>query len=286
MKSYSPPSYFSSAAQFYPDSTGQIGTFIKSPMAQTLVTLDYSQILTSGITIKKVSYVLDVQTTPLLVISNSNITTTLLNFIISGGWSGIVYNLTVQATLSNSAVRTDVLTIEVMGDNCMGYDPCRPVGRAIVPCSIPTSYQQAILSSDCSSYKSGCITYYICDAPPVNPNVMDQWYNTTDHTVQEYLTDGVTFWWQPFQVAVASQSFSLYYLATNNQNLFHTTTPDINGKSFVFNATMTVWASVNGVRLVPVSDFTVDPVKSTVKMLRNIPLNDVVMIDILVPPSP
>jgi hypothetical protein len=298
MRSYSAPTNFSNAAQFYPDATGELGGFTKSPMAQTLVTLDYANMVVGGNYIIKVAYILDVQTTPLLIISNSTIINTasdnLMTFIISGGWSGITYNLSVQTTWFNGEVRTHVLQIEVMG-NDMRYDPCFPQSRAIVPCSIPKSYQQAILSSDCSSYKSACITYYICDTPPVNPNVMDQWYNTVNHTVQEYLTDGVTFWWQPFQVAVASQAFSLYYIATAGQVTFVTTTPDMNGKSAIIADGDFVNAYVNGVRLAPetaANNFGGDygylsaSQGSVVGFKRAIPAGYVVMIDIVKPPTP
>jgi hypothetical protein len=284
MRSYSAPTNFSNAAQFYPDNTGQVGGFTKSPMAQTLVTLDYSQSLATGVTITKVAYVLDIQTTPLLIISNSNISVNLLTFIISGGWSGITYNLTVQSTLSDTTVRTDVLQIEVMGDD-MRYDPCFPQSRAIVPCNIPKSYQQAFLSSSCGSYKSACITYYICDTAPVNPNVMDQWYNSVNHTVQEYLTDGMTFWWQPFFVDVKYAQSSLYYLSTANQTNFVTTAPDLRGNAGIINIGNVVQAYVNGVRLVPVQDFTVNQLTSTVTMLRPIPVSNIVMIDILAAPG-
>jgi hypothetical protein len=288
MKGYRVPTNFSNAAQFYPDNSGELGGFAKAPVAQTLVTLDYTQALsfTPGVTIKKVAYILDVQTTPLLIISNSAIAGALLTFILSGGWGGITYNLTVQATLSDNTVRTDVLQIEVMGDDCMGYDSCRPVGRAIRPAPIPDSYNQALLSGQCSSYKSGCITYFICDTPPTTPRVLDQWFNTTNHTVQEYLTDGVNFWWQPFYVDVKYAASSLYYQANANQNSFYTLAPDMNGKSGMINATNVVQAYVNGVRLVPGSDFTVNQQASTVTFARPIPLDDIVMIDILAAPNP
>jgi hypothetical protein len=285
MKSFSAPTNFSNAAQFYPDNTGQIGTFSKSPIAQTLLTLDYSQSM-PGIAITKVSYVLDVQTTPLLVISNSVITSQLLTFIVSGGWSGVTYGLTIQASLSNATLRTDVLEIEILGDDCMRYDPCcPPMGKPICPPSpIPKAYQQAIMSTSCSSYKSSCITYYICDTAPVNPNVMDQWYNTANHAIWEYLTDGVNFWWQPFSVNVKYAAASLYYQATAGQTLFYTFFPDMQGKSAVMNLNDVVQVYVNGVRLVPTSDYTVDQFNSGVTLLRPIPVTDIVMIDILAAP--
>jgi hypothetical protein len=284
MKPFSAPVNFSNAAYFYLDNSGQIGTFSKSPIAQTLITLDYSQSITSNATISKAAYILDVQSTPMLVISNSVGTAQQLTFILSGGWAGLTYNLTVQAHLSDGSTRTDDLTIEILGDDCMRYDPCcPPMGRPLsVPSRIPKAFQQAAMSTNCSVYKSACISYYICDTAPVNPNVMDQWYNTINHGIYEYLTDGVNFWWQPFFVNVKYAVASLYYQATAGQTVFNTMTPDLLGNSGVINPTDFVQAYVNGVRLVPTTDFTfVSP--STVTLLRPIPSTDVVMIDILAP---
>jgi hypothetical protein len=288
MKSWSVPTNFSNAALFFPDDTGEIGGFNKSPMAQTLVTLDYTQVLAAaGTTIDKVAFILDKQTTPLLVISNSVISGTVLTFIISGGWSGLTYGLTVQSTLSDTTVRTDVLQIEIMGDDCMRHDPCYPGGKPIcAPSPIPKSFQQAIMNTSCSWYGSSCVRYYICDMAPANPNVLDQWYNTTNHLIQEYLTDGVNFWWQPFFVDVKYAASSLYYLSAQNQTAFITTTPDINNKSGIINVGNVVQVYVNGVRLVPNQDFGVNQATSTVVVMRPIPANDVVMIDILAAPTP
>jgi hypothetical protein len=284
MKSFSAPVNFSNAAQFYPDSTGKIGTFLKSPAAQTLMTLDYSHNLATGVTVTKVAYILDVQSTPLLIISNSVTTAQMLTFILSGGWAGLTYDLTIQATLSTGGVRTDVLTIEIVGDDCMKYDPCcLPMGKPLsAPSRIPKTFQQAAMSSDCSVYKSSCISYYICASAPVNPNVMDQWYNTINHGIYEYLTDGVNFWWQPFFVNVKYAVASLYYQARAGQTVFSTLAPDMLGNSGVINPTDFVQAYVNGVRLVPTTDFTFAG-PSTVTLLRPIPATDIVMIDILAP---
>jgi hypothetical protein len=78
---------------------------------------------------------------------------------------------------------------------------------------------------------------------------------------------------------------SLYYLASANQTVFPLSTVDRNGKTFAFNQTSPegVQALVNGVRLEPTFDFTVDTVGSSITFLRPLTLNALVIFDLLTP---
>ena len=80
---------------------------------------------------------------------------------------------------------------------------------------------------------------------------------------------------------------SLYYLASAGQTVFSLGTADRNGKTFAFNqnAPEGVQAYVNGVRLEPVYDFTVDTVGSSITFLRGLTLNSIVTFDLLTPAS-
>ncbi len=80
---------------------------------------------------------------------------------------------------------------------------------------------------------------------------------------------------------------SLYYLSAAGQTVFPLATTDRNGKTFAFNQTSPegVQAFVNGVRLEPVYDFTVDTVASTITFLRPLTLNALAIFDILTPTS-
>jgi hypothetical protein len=78
---------------------------------------------------------------------------------------------------------------------------------------------------------------------------------------------------------------SLYYLSAAGQTVFPLGTVDRNGKTFAFNQTMPegLQALVNGVRLEPTNDFTIDIVGSTVTFLRGLTLNSIVTFDLLTP---
>ena len=76
---------------------------------------------------------------------------------------------------------------------------------------------------------------------------------------------------------------SLYYLSAANQTVFPLGTADRNGKTFAFNQTNPegVQAYVNGVRLEPTYDFTIDTVGSSITFLRGLTLNSIVTFDLL-----
>jgi hypothetical protein len=83
----------------------------------------------------------------------------------------------------------------------------------------------------------------------------------------------------------AATAASLYYLSAANQTVFPLSVADRNGKSFAFNqaSPQGLAAYVNGVRLEPTFDFTVDTVASSVTFLRPLTLNSIVAFDLLVP---
>jgi hypothetical protein len=91
-------------------------------------------------------------------------------------------------------------------------------------------------------------------------------------------------WVQAYAPGKATTS-SLYYLAAAGQTVFPFATPDRAGKTFAFNqaAPEGLQAWVNGVRLEPTFDFTVDTVASSVTFLRALTLNAVVAFDLLTP---
>ena len=83
----------------------------------------------------------------------------------------------------------------------------------------------------------------------------------------------------------AAATQSLYYLAAAGQTVFPLTVPDRNGQTFGFNQTSPegLEAFVNGVRVEPVFDFTLDVPSSTVTFLRPLTLNTLVIFDLLTP---
>ena len=85
----------------------------------------------------------------------------------------------------------------------------------------------------------------------------------------------------------AAATQSLYYLATAGQTVFTMLVPDRNGQTFGFNAANPegLETFVNGVRVEPTFDFTLDIPSSTVTFLRPLSLNSLVIFDLLAPRS-
>jgi hypothetical protein len=80
---------------------------------------------------------------------------------------------------------------------------------------------------------------------------------------------------------------SLYYTASAGQTVFPLGTTDNNGKTFAFNQTAPegLQALVNGVRVEPTVDFTVNTATSTVTFLRGLTLGSATIFDVLAPAS-
>ena len=80
---------------------------------------------------------------------------------------------------------------------------------------------------------------------------------------------------------------SLYYLAAAGQTVFPLSAADRFGHTFAFNQTATegLHGLVNGVRLEPTVDFTVDTVGSSVTFAHGLTVNSIVTFDILTPTS-
>ena len=92
--------------------------------------------------------------------------------------------------------------------------------------------------------------------------------------------------WVPLaQGAAAATTASLYYHATAGQTVFPLSVADRYGHAFAFNPTHPegLLGLVNGVRLEPTVDFTVDTVASSVTFLRPLVANAIVIFDLLTP---
>jgi hypothetical protein len=92
--------------------------------------------------------------------------------------------------------------------------------------------------------------------------------------------------WVPLaQGPAKATTSSLYYLSVAGQTIFPLTTADRFGQVFAFNQTATegLHGLVNGVRLEPTVDFTIDTVASSVTFLRPLAAGAIVTFDILTP---
>jgi hypothetical protein len=116
---------------------------------------------------------------------------------------------------------------------------------------------------------------------PIPPGAM--YYDTTHGAMMVW--NGST--WVNNAAPSKAATTSLYYLSAAGQTVFPLSAADRAGKTFAFNqsAPEGLQALVNGVRLEPAFDFTVDTVASSITFLRSLTLAAVVCFDILTPAS-
>ena len=195
------PINYSNTAYFYPDDTGVLGSFTKSVDAKTLVSLDYSSLLsslTSKLSIKSISFVLNYGSAPQLIVSGATLepTTNIVTFLVSGGLNGLKYNIQIMATLSDGAtVNTQSLEVVVStpGVTTGNCNTMVPTGGGP---PIPDVYQQAqILNGDQTRFGSSFMVFWVSDTAPTTANILDRWYNTTNGLIYDRATDGISVFW-------------------------------------------------------------------------------------------
>jgi hypothetical protein len=173
------------SAYFYAGATMTLGPLVKQLSDQTLVVVDYSTI-GAGIVVNNYSFTVDVSSNPALVITYPSLNTAgnILTFLVSGGIAGQQYNVTIAAGVSGTN-RADVLAINIPSSSgdCATINP------------VPSIYTQLPLGQPTQGYVNTATRYFWGVAPPANPNVMDQWYNTNTSILSEWVTDGTKFFW-------------------------------------------------------------------------------------------
>jgi hypothetical protein len=275
---------YNTGAIFFPDPSGDVGSVFKSLDAQMLVTFDYSAVITPGLTLTSINgFTLDIQTNPQLIVSRGSIAGNRASFIVSAGVGGLTYGLTTEVAFSDASKRTDVLHISVVSapfDGC-----CAPGGAAVAP--IADGLQQALLAPT-GVYANALPRYFVAPVAPTGPKVFDRWYNSTTGVISDYVTDGVTAWWQSlYSLNVNLTKVALFYFANTSQITFDTTVLDIFNNSIPLKSTYAMDVSVNGVRVMPMTpdghsgDYTVNISASTITFDQPLITNDVVIFDIV-----
>jgi hypothetical protein len=109
------------------------------------------------------------------------------------------------------------------------------------------------------------------------------YFNTTDDAMMVW--DGAA--WINQSAPNKAATMSMYYSATVGQTVFPLSVPDNAGLTFGFNpkAPEGIHTFVNGVRIEPNYDYTVDIPNSTIHLLRGVPGGAVVGFDVLTPAS-
>ena len=194
------PINYSNTAVFYPDDTGTLGSFTKAPDANTMVTLDYTSLMTElGLTIVSLSFVLNYGSAPQLVVSGASIQAqnTVANFLVSGGLNGLKYVIQVNAALSDGQT-TNVQYLEVVVSAPGSSDGCCDPGAMRIAGGPPIStvFQQAsILNGDNTRFGSAFVVFWVSDQAPTTANILDRWYNTQDGLIYDRVTDGYSVFW-------------------------------------------------------------------------------------------
>jgi len=161
-----------------------LGPYVKQPADQVLVTVDYIAI-TPPFTLTSYTFATDVSSNPQLVISLPQIDATghMLTFLLSGGIAGQQYNITINA---NSNARVDNLIISIPSFGDQACDVINPV---------PSIYNQIPLWG--GGYVNTAVRLFWGPVAPNAPNALDQWYDTTNNILCEWITDGTDyFWWE------------------------------------------------------------------------------------------
>lgn len=193
------PANYSNSAYFYPDNTGVLGSFTKAQDAQTQVTLDYSNIMPTGLSVVSASFQINYGSAPQLVVSGATVQGTgeVIDFMISGGQNGLKYIIQILAKLNDgSTVFQHSLEVVVSTPGLPANSGCAGVSPQVALSPIPTTFQQGqILNGDGTKFGSSFVVYYVGSTAPTTANILDRWYNTSDGLIYDYATDGVSVFW-------------------------------------------------------------------------------------------
>ncbi len=172
-------------AAFVANSTLVLGTYDKPLDARTKIQVDYSA-LVPNVTLVGYSFKVRPGGEPQLWVSNSaidKVDSTIFTFTISGGIAGRAYEVVLTTKLSSGDVRSDVLAVNVLGDNC---------GCLIVA---PTLYHNGVVSGDGSVIVNTAPRYFISGTEPIGGRVLDRWFDTATGDIYDCASNGLSVYW-------------------------------------------------------------------------------------------
>jgi hypothetical protein len=183
MMNYPIPYSQANTAYFYANSVNNVGTFNKPINDNVQISIDYSK-LTPSVAVSKVWFEIEPGGEPPLTINSVVITSTLVTFYVGGGYSDLSYNVTINAVLAGAAIRSDVLVVNVSGED--GCD-----------CSCETNiYADNFIQFGTQNvFVNKYPRFFVSGTAPTNANLLDRWYNILDGNWYDYVTDGRTDFW-------------------------------------------------------------------------------------------
>jgi hypothetical protein len=171
-------------ASFAANTTLILGTLDKPLDARTLVTVDYSGIIPAD-TVANYSIRVKPGGDPQLWIEDATVDSTnlLLTFFVSEGIGGGAYEVIVTAKMVSGNIRSDMLTVNVMGEGCACIPmPAYPRGNSV--------------SGDGSVYMNDRPRFFVSLTAPIGAHVLDRWYASATGSIYDYVTNGLTSWWE------------------------------------------------------------------------------------------
>jgi hypothetical protein len=181
-----------SSAYFYASGSGgeNIGALIVQPSEATLVFIDYSKLTPPSNTFTQHSFTVDAASNPPLVVTydQPNQQTTVLSFLLSGGVPGQQYNIAISVT--GAVGRTDILRVNIPSISCCDSPTINSWGAGNL--SFPGFVSSLPFQMP---FVNGAVRYFWGPNPPNAPNLLDQWFNTMQSQLYEWVTDGSTYFW-------------------------------------------------------------------------------------------
>jgi|HubBroStandDraft_5_1064220.scaffolds.fasta_scaffold16980_4 hypothetical protein len=185
MYQYLIPGMQGDPASFVANTTLTLGSLDKPLDAVTQVLVDYSAIIPAISSIEGFSFRVKPGGEPQLWITDGQTgTAPSLAFTVSGGIAGQAYELVINTKLDTGDIRSDVLTINVMGDTC-GCATFAPMYR------LPD-----VVSGDGSVVVNVAPRFFISATTPVGARVLDRWYNSITGSIYDFVTNGLASWWE------------------------------------------------------------------------------------------
>ena len=169
---------------FVANSTLILGSFTKSVDMVMALSVDYSQ-LAVAFTPQSYSFKIKPGGEPQLLLTKVTLTGEVLAFTVSGGIAGRSYEIAVNMTGTAGNTRTDVLTLNVLGEDC----GCQQV----LP--LPIEGYGEITSGDGSLTVNDRPRFFVSHTFPVQPRVLDRWYETTTGNIYDYVSNGLETYW-------------------------------------------------------------------------------------------
>ena len=169
-------------AYFYANSLNNMGSFNKPMNDRVLITVDYAKLVPS-VVVDKIWIEIEPGGVPPLTIDSVAPSDTLLTFYVGGGYADMSYNVLINAVLDDDAVRSDLLVVNVSGDDGCACE------------CITETYKLNYIYEDKEIFVNKYPRFFVSGTAPTNANLLDRWYNLFDTNWYDYVTDGVTNFW-------------------------------------------------------------------------------------------